>query len=146
MKKNKVEESFQCKFKNQFYSICRNFNNFEDITNEEIECAIEIADSIRNKYDNYSRESIYFKYLHYISENYHDYQNKDMLPLILIKTVDPSLNIYKIYENCSRIKDIKLRMKLLYGFDDIDIIKFEKAYISKFLDINDFSFTKRLEI
>ena len=53
--------------------------------------------------------------------------------------------IYKIYEECSKMKDIKLRMKFIYGFDDTEIIKFEKAYILKFLDIDDFSFIKRLE-
>ena len=88
---------------------------------------------------------IYFKYLSYILENFYNIENKDMLPLILIMTVDPSFNIYKIYEECSKMKDIKLRMKFIYGFDDTEIIKFEKAYILKFLDIDDFSFIKRLE-
>lgn len=146
MEKKNVAEGFKYKIRNHFYSLCRNFNNFDNVTNDDIEYAKEIANSIKGRYDNYSRESIYFKYIAYIVENFYNVKNKDILPLILIMLVDPSFNIYKIYEKSSKMKDIKTKMKLIYGFVDTEIIKFEKAYILKFLNMDDFSFIKKLEM
>ena len=121
-------------------------NKFENISNDDIECAKEIAENIKNKYINSPKDLLYYRYLSSISDNFYKIENKDMLPLVLIMTIDPSMNIYKIYEKYSRFNEIKSVMRFVYGFDDLKIIKFEKAYIQKFLDMDDFDFVKRLEI
>lgn len=146
MEKKNIARSLKYKVRNHFYSLCKNFDNFNEITNDDIETARQIANSIKGKYDDYSRESIYFKYIEYIVKNFYNISNRDMLPLILIMLIDPSLYIYKIYEKSSKIKNIRAKMNFIYGFDDTEIIKFEKAYILKFLNMDDFSFTKKLEI
>ena len=52
MEKNTVAENFKYTIKNRFYSLCRNFDNFNNITNDDIEYAKDIANSIKDKYEN----------------------------------------------------------------------------------------------
>lgn len=130
---------------NRFHSLCRNFNNFEDISNEEIEYAKEIAQKLKNQYSKFPKDLIYYKNLDHLCSNYYNYPNKDIMPLILIFSIDPDLYIYKVYESFSKIKDIKKRMNFIFGFNDEKIIKYEKEYIKKFLNIDNYDFTKKLE-
>ena len=145
MEKFIVIDKRKISLKNQFHSLCRNFNNFDNINDDDMEYAKEIANEIKDKYSNYSKDSIYYKYLEHILINYYNCDNKDIMPLILIMAIDPSLYIYKIYEDFSNFKDIKKRMKFIFGFDDYTIIKYEKEYIKKFLNLDDFNFIKKLE-
>lgn len=146
MEKFIIIDKRKISLKNQFHSLCRNFNNFDNINNDDIEYAKEIASEIKDKYSNYSKDSIYYKYLEHISTNYYNCDNKDIMPLILIMAIDPKLYIYKIHESLSKTKDIKRRIKFIFGFDDDTIIKYEKEYIKKFLNLDDFNFTKKLEL
>lgn len=139
-------KNYKIKIRRTFFSLMRNFNNFNDINSNDIKNADDYAERIKDHFKNKSIDFILFQYMNYICSKLHNHENKDLLVLILIRTFDPKLELFKIYQLESTIKRIKMKSLITLGFFEPELIKYEKAYIKKFYDMDDYDFTKKLEI
>lgn len=136
---------YKAKVRKAFISLMRNFNNFNNINNDDIVGADEYAKMIKEYYAGKSISYILFKYMEYIYKKLYNYENKDFLILLLIRTFDKELELYRIYQLECTEKRIKMNSLATLGFYEKELIKYEKAYIKKFLDMDEFDFTKKLE-
>lgn len=124
----------------------KDFNALTDYDKENIKKEAERLSKIYNKSE-FGNE-YYYRLLYYMyklkSKQTRELSVQKKLAII-IETIDPEFEMYKIYENNSNIKVIKANILAKFGFFDENLIKVEKLYIEKFYDISEYEFTKKLE-
>ena len=134
------------------YIINDNINqikNFNNLTNEDKVFIEEKAKELRERFnrDNFNNE-YYNKLLYFVYKtNYsllYKLSREKKLALI-IETIDPNMDMYRIYEDNCNVKYIEEDIRKEFGFYDKDLIRAEKLYIERFYDNSEFSFTKKLE-
>lgn len=146
------EIEYREKYKRQFYSLIRNVKYLNDINTDKLNIYIENFKKNKNEYidllhhktnyDGYYASTLYSLSRLIVKKEI----NHEEAIYILINVIDEDLNIYKSYEFNGTIKQIKEEIIETLGFFDEKLINLEKMYINKFKNIDEFDFSKKLEL
>ncbi len=125
----------------------KNINSFDSIDDDKKVFIEEKAKRFRKIY-NKENMGLDFKYkfmIYLFNIIKFDFTSEEKIA-ILIEVIDPNFEIYTIYELNNKIDIIRQEIKKKIGFYNKDLIKLEKLYITKFYDIDDYTFEKNLKL
>lgn len=129
---------------------CKSIKNFDSL-NDEMKKLLEKKAKLLKK-NIYNKENLgkdyFYNFLIYLFNyrNLNEVKTMEERLALLIEVLDPDFEIFKSFETNSKMKDIKNQALENLGFFNSELIRIEKLYIEKFYNINDFLFTKKLQI
>lgn len=134
-------KAFRTNVANKFYSNTRQIKNFtkEYDSNEMIE-------ELKEKYQFDDHGQYYYNLLNNLNNKiYKEQFDKENALYILVNVIDPECEMYKIYESESKIENIQSEARDKFGFYDSRLINIEKMYVKFYKNVDDYSFSKKLE-
>lgn len=134
-------KAFRTNASNKFYSLTRNIKEFtkENDLNEIIE-------ELKEKYPFDAHGQHYYNLLNHLNNKiYKENFDKEDALYILVNIIDSKCQIYKIYESEYKMQEIEKQIRNIFGFYDDRFIKIEKMYIDFYKNIDEYSFSKKLE-
>lgn len=139
-------DGFKRRTKSKFYYLTRDFTNFDNLTKERKDELKHESDMLKEKYLNDDKiGNNYYKILLHISNCISEkiYQSDEAI-LVLIETIDSSLNLLKFFLRCNDNSNIEVKSNLLLGFYDEQLINYELEYAKKFRKANPNNKVKQL--
>ena len=131
-----IYETFKEKTKNKFCYLNKNFNGFNDITDEKRNELIKEAEILKEKYmkQNDLLCPNYYKVLNQINEDIilkKKYKPNEAI-IVLIETIDSKLKLIKIFMSSKTDFEIETKSTKMFGFYDSNLIDYEIEYAKKF--------------
>ena len=140
---DKKDKQLLINSRNGFYSHCRNIGDF----NCDHEKLVKYINKVTELYIRDDKGIYYLRYIDYLKNKI---VNRSITPsegaYILINSIDPSYEVYQIYEDNCNIYDIKDECMKKFHFFDKKFLELEKLYMKLNNLEDEYSFTKRKEL